>query len=199
MGRSLRSNGNEAGSSDVEVHTRNRVRRKSTQTLASWSREPPYLDASAAGAVRICTTDKQKLCCQMTIQDTGLEMINPKRAYDPVAFTDGTRFLVERPWPRGVKKTALHVHAWLKDVAPSTTLRRWFGHDPKKWSEFRRRYFHELGAHAEVLDPILKLAGRSRVTLVYSSHDMEHNNAIALKDYRQARIGKKRVPHKAAM
>ena len=80
-------------------------------------------------------------------------MISLKRAYDPVASTDGTRFLVERLWPRGVKKTALHVHAWLKDVAPSTTLRRWFGHDPKKWSEFRRRYFNELGAHAEVLEP----------------------------------------------
>ena len=135
---------------------------------------------------------------QMAIHDTRFEMINLKRAYDPVASTDGTRFLVERLWPRGVKKTALHVHAWLKDVAPSTTLRRWFGHDPKKWSEFRRRYFHELGVHAEVLDPILKLARRSRVTLVYSSHDMEHNNAVALKDYLEARLGKKRVPHKAA-
>jgi uncharacterized protein YeaO (DUF488 family) len=135
----------------------------------------------------------------MAIHDTRLEMINLKRAYDPVASTDGTRFLVERLWPRGVKKTALHVHAWLKDVAPSTTLRRWFGHDPKKWSEFRRRYFHELGVHAEVLDPILKLARRRRVTLVYSSHDMEHNNAVALKGYLQARIGKKRVPHKAPM
>ena len=135
---------------------------------------------------------------QMAIHDTRFEMINLKRAYDPVASTDGTRFLVERLWPRGVKKTALHVHAWLKDVAPSTTLRRWFGHDPKKWSEFRRRYFHELRAHAEVLDPILKLARCSRVTLVYSSHDMEHNNAVALRDYLQARIGKKRVPHKAA-
>jgi uncharacterized protein YeaO (DUF488 family) len=91
------------------------------------------------------------------------------------------------------------VHAWLKEVAPSTTLRHWFGHDPKKRSEFRQRYFHELGAHAEVLDSILKLARRGRVTLVYSSHDMEHNNAVALKDYLQARIGKKRIPHKAAM
>jgi uncharacterized protein YeaO (DUF488 family) len=142
------------------------------------------------------STFKRTPVRQVTIQDTRLEMINLKLAYDPVASTDGTRFLVERLWPRGVKKTALHMHAWLKDVAPST-LRRWFGHDPKKWSEFRRRYCHELGAHVEVLDPILKLARRSRVTLVYSSHDMEHNNAVALKDYLQARIGKKRVPHKA--
>ena len=157
-----------------------------------------YPDDCAEGAVRICTTNKQILFGQMAIHDTRLEMINLKRAYDPIASTDGARFLVERLWPRGVKKTALHVHAWLKDVAPSTTLRRWFGHDPKKWNEFRLRYFHELGVHSEVLDPILKLALRSRVTLVYSSHDVEHNNAVALKDYLQARIGKKRVLHKAA-
>jgi uncharacterized protein YeaO (DUF488 family) len=86
-------------------------------------------------------------------------MIDLKRAYDPVASTDGTRFLVERLWPWDVKKTALHVHAWLKDVAPSTTLRRWLGDDPKKWSEFRRRCVHELGAHAEVLDPISRSHG----------------------------------------
>ncbi|MGA2608649.1 MAG: DUF488 family protein [Terriglobia bacterium] len=125
-------------------------------------------------------------------------MIKLKRVYDPVAATDGIRFLVERLWPRGVKKTALHVHAWLKDVAPSSALRRWFGHDPKKWSEFRRRYSCELSASADALEPILKAARRGRVTLVYSSHDMEHNNAVALKDFVQARISKKRVPHKSA-
>jgi len=125
-------------------------------------------------------------------------MIKLKRVYDPVASADGTRFLVERLWPRGVKKTALHVHAWLKDVAPSSTLRRWFGHDPKKWTEFRRRYFHELGAKADALAPILKAAHRGRLTLVYSSHDTEHNNAVALKDYVDARIRRKRGPHKSA-
>jgi uncharacterized protein YeaO (DUF488 family) len=163
-----------------------------------WSSRKDYPDDSAEGAASICAINKQILCGQMAIHDTSLEMINLKRAYDPVVSTDGTRFLVERLWPRGVKKTALHAHAWLKDVAPSTALRRWFGHDSKKWSEFRRQYFHELGVHAEVLDPILKLVQRSRVTLVYSSHDVEYNNAVALKDYLQARIGKKRVPHKAA-
>ena len=125
-------------------------------------------------------------------------MIKLKRVYDPVAATDGIRFLVERLWPRGVKKAALHVHAWLKDVAPSSALRRWFGHDPKKWSEFRRRYSRELSASADALEPILKAARRGRVTLVYSSHDMEHNNAVALKDFVQARISKKRSPRKFA-
>lgn len=114
-----------------------------------------------------------------------------KRAYDPAAPADGTRFLVERLWPRGVKKTELHVKAWLKDVAPSTTLRRWFSHDPKKWVEFRRRYFRELTANTNALEPILEAGRHGPVTLVYSSHDTEHNNAVALKDYVEAQIGKK--------
>lgn len=119
--------------------------------------------------------------------------IRLKRAYDPAASADGTRFLVERLWPRGVKKTALRVQSWLRDVAPSSALRRWFGHDPEKWDEFRRRYFRELSANADALKPILEAARRGPVTLVYSSHDVEHNNAVALKDYVDARIGKKRV------
>jgi uncharacterized protein YeaO (DUF488 family) len=118
-------------------------------------------------------------------------MIQLKRAYDRPASTDGTRFLVERLWPRGVKKTALHVDAWLKGVAPSTTLRRWFGHDPVKWSEFRRRYAHELDASADALEPIREASRRGTVTLVYSSHDTEHNNAVALKDYLERKARKK--------
>ena len=119
-------------------------------------------------------------------------VIKLKRAYDAVASADGTRFLVERLWPRGIKKAALPLEAWLKDVAPSTPLRRWFGHDPKKWSEFRRRYFRELSGNADALQPILKAAHHGPVTLVYSSHDTKHNNAVALKDYVEAQIGKKR-------
>ena len=126
-------------------------------------------------------------------------MLKLKRVYEPAASSDGIRFLVERLWPRGVKKTALQVDAWLKDVGPSTTLRRWFSHDPGKWNEFRRRYFRELEANAEAVDPILKAARRGRVTLVYSSHDTEHNNAVALKDYLESRIGKKRsAPRRVA-
>lgn len=122
-------------------------------------------------------------------------MITLKRVYDPVTSADGVRFLVERLWLRGVKKTTLRIDAWLKDVAPSSVLRRWFGHDPKKWSEFRRRYRHELRASADALTPILRAAGRGRVTLVYSSHDTEHNNAVALKEYLDARRRKKRAPY----
>ena len=119
--------------------------------------------------------------------------IQLKRAYDPADSADGTRFLVERLWPRGVRKTDLHVKAWLKDVAPSTALRRWFGHDPKKWGEFRRRYFRELAGNTDALEPIIKAGHHGPVTLVYSSHDTEHNNAVALKDYLEAQIGKKRM------
>ena len=125
-------------------------------------------------------------------------MITLKRAYDPIGSTDGMRVLVERLWPRGVKKTGLRLDAWLKDVAPSPALRRWFSHDPKKWDAFRRRYHDELRANAEALEPILKAARRGRVTFVYSSHDTEHNNAVALKQYLDERTGKKRTAHKSA-
>jgi uncharacterized protein YeaO (DUF488 family) len=110
-------------------------------------------------------------------------MIRLKRAYEPASSSDGTRYLVERLWPRGVKKTALHIDAWLKDVAPSTALRQWFNHDPEKWVEFKRRYRRELDANWEALRPILSAAGKGDVTLVYSSHDATHNNAVALKGY----------------
>lgn len=116
-----------------------------------------------------------------------------KRAYEPAAADDGARYLVERLWPRGVKKEALRVEAWLKDVAPSDALRRWFGHDPKKWEEFRRRYFKELDHNTAAWEPLQQAARRGTVTLVYSAHDTEHNNAVALKEYLEARMGKKRA------
>ncbi len=124
-------------------------------------------------------------------------MIKLKRAYDPASQEDGTRFLVERLWPRGVKKDALRLDAWLKPVAPSTELRKWFGHDPAKWSEFQRRYRAELGANAEALEPILKAARRGRVTLVYSSHDQDHNNAVVLKAHLESRLASKRADRAA--
>ena len=119
-------------------------------------------------------------------------MLTLKRAYENAAPDDGTRFLVERLWPRGLKKTDLQVEAWLKDVAPSDALRRWFAHDPKKWPEFRRRYFEELDRNPEVWEPIRSAARHGRVTLVYSAHDTEHNNAVALKEYMQAHLGQKK-------
>ncbi len=103
-----------------------------------------------------------------------------KRAYEPPSSKDGKRVLVDRVWPRGVKKTSIDV--WMKDVAPSTALRKWFGHDPAKWSDFRKRYFRELEKNPAVTE-LRKVASRQRVTLVYSAKDEEHNQAVALREY----------------
>lgn len=118
-------------------------------------------------------------------------MIQLKRAYEAAARKDGRRFLVERLWPRGVKKTSLPLDAWLKEIAPSTELRQWFGHDPKKWNEFQRRYRAELERQPQACQLILDAARRSVVTLVYSSHDTEHNNAVVLRDYLEAKLREK--------
>ncbi|HEX5385605.1 MAG TPA: DUF488 domain-containing protein [Gemmatimonadales bacterium] len=106
-----------------------------------------------------------------------------KRAYEAPDRADGRRFLVERLWPRGVRKADLRLDAWLKDVAPSPALRRWFGHDPAKWAEFKRRYFAELRAHDEALAPLREAARHGPVTLVYGARDTEHNAALALREY----------------
>jgi uncharacterized protein YeaO (DUF488 family) len=110
-------------------------------------------------------------------------MIQTRRIYDPPEPSDGSRFLVERLWPRGMKKEELAMAGWLKEVAPSAELRRWFSHDPAKWEEFRRRYFAELASNPEVLQPIREAARDGNVTLLYSARDTEHNNAGALKAY----------------
>lgn len=110
------------------------------------------------------------------------DAIRVKRAYDPPARDDGKRFLVERLWPRGVKKEALAAD-WLKEVAPSTALRKWFGHQVDRWEEFVRRYRHELDENPEAWAPILEAAERERVTLVYGARDTEHNSARVLRDY----------------
>jgi uncharacterized protein YeaO (DUF488 family) len=110
-------------------------------------------------------------------------MINIKRVYDHPQHTDGTRFLVERLWPRGVKKDTLRLDGWLKEVAPSDALRRWFGHDPAKWEEFQRHYCAELASKPEAWEPILEAAQQGNVTLLYSARDAERNSAVALKAY----------------
>jgi uncharacterized protein YeaO (DUF488 family) len=121
-------------------------------------------------------------------------MITLKRAYDPVSRADGIRLLVERLWPRGIAKADLAVDEWLKDVAPGTELRKWFGHDPDKWDEFCRRYFRELDSRPEAWRPIVRAARRGEaVTLVYSAHDTQHNNAVALRDYLQAKVRRPRA------
>jgi uncharacterized protein YeaO (DUF488 family) len=125
-------------------------------------------------------------------------MVQLKRVYDPISRADGTRFLVERLWPRGISKERLHPTSWLKEVGPSTELRQWFNHDPLKWPEFRTRYFRELDARPGSWEPILTAARRGKVTLVYSSHDEAHNNAVALKEYLQAK-GPRPSPPKRSM
>jgi uncharacterized protein YeaO (DUF488 family) len=105
-----------------------------------------------------------------------------KRAYDRPAAADGTRILVDRLWPRGVKKEEAAIDLWAKDLAPSTDLRKWFGHDPKRWTEFKRRYTAELRQHAELLDDLRALADRGRVTLIYAARDQEHNEAVIIRD-----------------
>ncbi|HUJ12059.1 MAG TPA: DUF488 domain-containing protein [Verrucomicrobiae bacterium] len=114
--------------------------------------------------------------------------IQRKRVYDKPAKTDGRRFLVERLWPRGMKKEALQMDAWLKEAAPSDKLRRWFGHDPARWKGFQRRYRAELDAHAETWQPLLEAARNGDVTLLYSAHDTEHNNAAVLRAYLLERL-----------
>jgi uncharacterized protein YeaO (DUF488 family) len=115
-------------------------------------------------------------------------MIQLKRAYEPVSADDGARYLVDRLWPRGVKKEALPLRDWLKDVAPSTELRRWFGHDPAKWAEFQRRYVAELEDKPATWQPLLAAAQAGTLTLVYSAKDTQHNDAVVLKAFLEARL-----------
>jgi uncharacterized protein YeaO (DUF488 family) len=115
-------------------------------------------------------------------------MIRLKRAREQSEPSDGVRYLVERLWPRGIRKAALPLNGWLKEVAPSTALRKWFAHDPSKWVEFQRRYFAELDENAPAWKPIAETARHGTVTLIYSSHDAEHNNALALKLYLEQQL-----------
>lgn len=115
-------------------------------------------------------------------------MIRLKRAYEPATSDDGVRVLVERLWPRGVKKTRLKLDGWLKDVAPSADLRKWFSHQPEKWPEFRHRYFTELRANPAAWQPLLSAAKRGRVTFVYAARDEARNGAVALKAFLERRL-----------
>lgn len=109
--------------------------------------------------------------------------IQLKRAYDEPAKTDGTRILVDRLWPRGVKKADAAIDLWLKEISPSTELRKWFAHDPEKWSRFRRRYQTELKHHPEQLELIRDKAKEGTVTLIYAARDQKHNEAVVLKQF----------------
>jgi uncharacterized protein YeaO (DUF488 family) len=108
-------------------------------------------------------------------------MIRIKRAYEPASETDGQRILVDRLWPRGISKERARIDRWAKELAPTTALRQWFGHDPAKWAEFQKRYKNELEANGEALREIADLAEGSTVTLVFGARDEQHNEAVVLR------------------
>jgi uncharacterized protein YeaO (DUF488 family) len=108
--------------------------------------------------------------------------IRLKRAYEPPSPEDGRRIIVDRLWPRGIRKADAAIDRWLKEIAPSTELRRWFGHDPTRWEEFRRRYRSELSAHQDLLSELRVMAREGRLTLVYSARDEHHNDAVVLRE-----------------
>jgi uncharacterized protein YeaO (DUF488 family) len=105
-----------------------------------------------------------------------------KRVYEPAAPEDGVRVLVDRLWPRGLRKADAAIDRWMKNIAPSTPLRQWFGHDPERWPEFRRRYTGELQQQAAAVDELRELARGGRVTLLFAAHDEAHNDAVVLRD-----------------
>ncbi len=124
-------------------------------------------------------------------------MLRLKRVYEPPDRSDGRRILVDRLWPRGLSKEKAAVDDWMKEIAPSAALRRWFGHDPEKWPEFQRRYRRELRARDDLVREIAKRAARGRVTLVYGARDEEHNDAVVLAAVvraRRKRAGRKEDP-----
>lgn len=110
-------------------------------------------------------------------------MIKLKRAYDPPSDDDGKRVLVERLWPRGVTKVEAKIDEWMKDVAPSAELRKWYAHDVEKWPEFKRRYTEELKQHGDEVSELKKMTRGSVVTFIYAAHDTEHNSAVVLKEF----------------
>jgi uncharacterized protein YeaO (DUF488 family) len=111
-----------------------------------------------------------------------------KRVYDPPTAKEGVRVLVERLWPRGVSKEKAAIDHWLKDIAPSGDLRRWFGHVPDRWPEFQTRYSAELDANIEAVKALRELCAAGPVTFVFAAKDTERNGALALKNYLEGRL-----------
>jgi uncharacterized protein YeaO (DUF488 family) len=127
--------------------------------------------------------DTDKVRCNASMnKKIAPDHIKLKRAYEPPASNDGTRILIDRLWPRGVKKADAGIDEWMKDIAPSTALRKWFGHAPERWPEFRRRYRAEIEKQPEQFHRLRALAQREQITLVFSAHDEEHNDAVVLKE-----------------
>ncbi|HEX5237970.1 MAG TPA: DUF488 domain-containing protein [Sphingomicrobium sp.] len=117
-----------------------------------------------------------------------------KRAYEPPEKSDGRRILVDRLWPRGVSKAEADLDQWIKEIAPSAELRTWFGHDPRRWDEFRQRYRAELAQHLETLKGLRRRAREGRITLVYSAKDEAHNDAVVLRNVILGRSDRKEEP-----
>jgi len=118
-----------------------------------------------------------------------MKKIRVQRVYERRPRDRETAFLVDRLWPRGIRKEALAIKAWTRDVGPSDRLRHWFGHDPAKWPEFKRRYFRELKEKPGVWQPLMEAARKGPITLLFAAKDAEHNNAVALKEFLQRRTG----------
>lgn len=115
-------------------------------------------------------------------------MINVQRLYQPSIRSDEKRFLIDRLWPRGISKDKLHLDAWLKEVAPSDSLRKWYHHNTDKWEEFKRRYYSELDKKPDAWKPLLDAAQQQNINLLYSSKEEVHNNAVALKTYLETKL-----------
>ncbi len=124
-------------------------------------------------------------------------MIQVKRVYEHPSRQDGKRILVDRLWPRGLKREETQIDEWMKDLGPSTELRKWFGHDPSKWSGFKKKFFQELNGRQEAIERLARLAGRSKITLLYGSKEERFNNAVALQEYLADRL-KQQEEKKAA-
>ncbi len=115
-------------------------------------------------------------------------MLQAKRVYENPEESDGVRILVDRLWPRGIRKDELVMDEWRKDIAPSSELRKWFSHQTSRWEEFRERYQDELKGHPEAWEPVAKAARKKKVTLLYAARDTEHNHAIVLRDFLKKKL-----------
>jgi uncharacterized protein YeaO (DUF488 family) len=117
-----------------------------------------------------------------------IALIKIKRVYEKPLKDDGKRILIDRLWPRGLKKEDARIDEWIKEIAPSNELRKWFNHDPNRWDEFKNRFFAELRGERELIDGIIDMARKSRVTLLFGSKEERFNNAVALKEYLEKRM-----------